>query len=899
VYFAFSAEGAGLPGIEYLITIQQKVDFSRFMAYPFTEIEAKWQEYWRAHETARVETDPTKPKYYVMDMLPYPSGAGLHIGHPVGYTASDIVARYKKMAGFNVLHPMGWDAFGLPAEQYAVRNKLHPRITTEQNVATFHRQLDSLGYFYDWHREINTTDPNYFKWTQWIFLKIYNSYFDTEANKARPVADLEKHLESHGTHGIPCSLPTRAPQFSGAEWKGFTSKQKEDFLQLCRLAYIADAPVNWCPELGTVLANEEVAEQEEKGFTVIRRNMRQWVLRITSYAERLLEDLNLLDWPESTIEMQRNWIGRSTGAEVDFHIAGVAEPIRVFTTRPDTLFGATYMVLAPEHPLVNIITTSEQRAAVDGYLDEVRRKSDLERTDLGKEKTGVFTGAYATNPATGEPIPVWIADYVLMSYGTGAIMSVPGHDERDFEFAKNFNLPILRVVQGADGEAPLDEPFSEDGIAVNSGFLNGLSTAEAKEQMINWLESERIGCRTIKYKLRDWLFSRQRYWGEPFPIIYVNDGDGEYPKALTESALPLMLPEVESYSPSGTGESPLAIITEWVNTIDPDTGKPARRETNTMPQWAGSCWYYLRYIDPANDKEFASREAESYWSPVDLYIGGSEHAVTHLLYSRFWHKVLYDYGLVSYQEPFKRLFHQGILLGENGVKMSKSLGNVVNPDEFLSKYGADTLRMYIMFLGPLEMMKPWDSQGIMGISRFLNRIWRLVVDDDGRTDTSKLTRNDLSKGLETLLHQTIKKVGEDIDALRLNTAISAMMVLLNKMSEEAGGVPRATVETLVKLISPFAPHIAEELWLRLGNDQSILLSPWPMYDEAKTVEDTITLILQVNGKLRDKLEVPRGLSKDELEKFAQQSERLQKHIAGQSVKKLIVVPDKLVNVVVG
>lgn len=872
------------------------------MAYPFTEIEAKWQEYWRRHETFRVETGggaDKKPKYYVMDMLPYPSGAGLHIGHPVGYTASDIVARFKKMKGFNVLHPMGWDAFGLPAEQYAVKNKLHPRITTEQNIANFHRQLDALGYAYDWSREINTTDPNYFKWTQWIFLTIYNSYFDSNERKAKPIAELIRHLDAHGTENLPCVISSRAASFSAVEWKNASAKQREDFLQHCRLAYIAEAPVNWCPELGTVLANEEVAEQEEKGFTVVRRNMRQWVLRITAYAERLLEDMKLLDWPESTLDMQRNWIGKSTGAEIDFSITGAEEPIRVFTTRPDTLFGATYMVLAPEHPLVDRITTAEQRGAVEQYFDDVRRKSDLDRTDLSKEKTGIFTGAYAKNPATGNPIPVWIADYVLMSYGTGAIMSVPGHDERDFEFAKRFDLPIVRVVLGEDGDVPLEQAHTSEGIAVNSGFLNGLTTAQAKEQMIQWLESNRIGSRAIKYKLRDWLFSRQRYWGEPFPIVYVNDGDGEYPKALPVQSLPLMLPEVESYSPSGTGESPLATITSWVETIDPETGRPARRETNTMPQWAGSCWYYLRYADPLNEKEVISKEAEQYWNPVDLYVGGSEHAVTHLLYSRFWHKVLYDHGVVGYLEPFKRLFHQGILLGENGVKMSKSLGNVVNPDEFLSKFGSDTLRMYIMFLGPLEMMKPWDSQGIMGVHRFLNRIWRFVADDDGRTDLSRLTRSSMSKGLETLLHQTIKKVGEDIDALRLNTAISAMMVLLNKMSEEEGGTPRAAVEVMIKLISPFAPHLAEELWQRLGNDQSIVFSPWPEYDEAKTVEDTIMLILQVNGKLRDKLEVPRGLSREELERFAQESPKLQKHTAGLSVRKLIVVPDKLVNVVVG
>ncbi len=823
------------------------------------------------------------------------------MGH-VHYAAADIMMRMKRMQGFNALHPTGWDAFGLPAEQYAVRHKLHPRITTEKNIANFRRQLEALGFGYDWSREINTTDPNYFKWTQWIFLKFFDSYYDTKENRAKPIADLISLIEKNGTHSLPCNVHGRdVRHYTAEEWKAATNKQRSDFLGACRLAYLSDAPVNWCPELGTVLANEEVPEQEEKGFTVVRRNMRQWMLRITAYAERLLQDLDGLDWRESTLEMQRNWIGRSEGAEIDFEIAGAGDIIRVFTTRPDTLFGATYMVLAPEHPLVDKITTSSQRAKVDEYLEAVKRKSDLERADLSREKTGVFTGAYAKNPANGERIPIWIADYVLMSYGTGAIMSVPGHDERDFEFAEAFGLPIVRVVQapGVDGSEPLAKPFTDEGIAVNSGFLNGLATAQAKTTMISWLEEQKLGNRSIKYKLRDWLFSRQRYWGEPFPIVFANDGDGEYPKALGEERLPVMLPEVESYQPSGTGESPLATITEWVNTTDPETGKPARRETNTMPQWAGSSWYYLRYLDPKNDSEPVSKTAENYWMPVDLYIGGTEHAVTHLLYSRFWHKVLYDYGIVSTKEPFRKMYHQGIVLGENGVKMSKSLGNVVNPDEFLSKYGADSLRTYYMFLGPFEAMKPWDSQGIMGVHRFLNRIWRLAVREDGVTDLSRLTANAPSRNLERALHQTIQKVGEDVSALQFNTAVSALMILLNKMEDEEGGVPRTAFETLIKLIAPFAPHIAEELWQRLGNNDSLFNSEWPNYDESKTVEDAVVLVLQVNGKVRDKLEVPRGLSREALEAFARDSANVKKHIDGKEIRKVIVVPDKLVNVVVG
>jgi leucyl-tRNA synthetase len=859
------------------------------MAYPFQQIEKKWQLFWNVNDSNKVIRDPNKAKYYVMSMLPYPSGAGLHMGHPIGYTACDIVARYKRMTGYNVLHPMGWDAFGLPAEQYAVKNKLHPKITTEKNINTFKAQLESLGYSYDWSRQINTTDPEYFKWTQWIFLKIYNSYFDEKEHKAKPIEDLIKKFEKDGSD-----------TFSSSEWKNFSNKKKADILSRYRLAYLSDAPVNWCPELGTVLANEEVAEQEEKGFTVVRRNMRQWMLRITAYADRLLDDLSLIDWPDHTTLQQRNWIGKSIGAEIDFAVTERDDTIRVFTTRPDTLFGATYMVLAPEHPLVKKITTSIQIKSVDEYVNSVARKSELERTGTEKTKTGVFTGAYAINPATTKPIPIWIADYVLMSYGTGAIMSVPGHDERDFEFAKQFNLPITQVVgsKASSEISVINNAYTEDGFAINSGFLDGLPTADAKEKMIVWLEEKRIGTRSIKYKLRDWLFSRQRYWGEPFPIIYVNDGEGEYPKALPESSLPVTLPDVESYTPSGTGESPLAVITDWVNTTDPETGKPAKRETNTMPQWAGSSWYYLRYADPKNPEAPISKENDTYWNPVDLYIGGNEHAVTHLLYSRFWHKVLYDYTIVHCPEPFKKLFHQGLLLGENGTRMSKSRGNVVNPDDIISEYGADTLRMYLMFLGPLEQGGPWNAKGIAGVHRFLNRLWRFVANDEGETDMSRISDVPLTKVQERVMHQTIKKVSEDIEALRLNTAISSMMIFMNEIPADQPA-PREAVETLVKLTAPFAPHIAEELWSRLGGKGSIFDSAFPKYDETKIVEDTVTIVFQVNGKIRDKIEVPIGLSREELEKFATSSERIQKHVAGSQIKKLIVVPDKLVNVVVG
>jgi len=826
-----SGEGAASPKFFSDITSEMK--------YPFTNIEQHWQQYWEEQKTFRTSEDFSKPKYYVLDMYPYPSGAGLHVGHPEGYTATDIIARYKRMNGFNVLHPMGWDAFGLPAEQYAVKTGVHPSITTRKNIETFRRQLKMIGFSYDWDREVDTTDPKYYKWTQWIFCQLYKQ----------------------------------------------------------GLAYLAEVAVNWCPELGTVLANEEVPEQVEKGFTVVRKPMRQWMLKITAYAERLLSDLDELDWPESLKEMQRNWIGRSEGAEVSFNIDGHEESLGVFTTRPDTLWGATYVVLAPEHALVQKITTSEQRSAVEAYLEYASLKSDLERTELAKEKTGVFTGAYAVNPVNHASIPVWIADYVLISYGTGAIMAVPGHDTRDWEFAKKFSLPIVEVVSGGNVEV---EAFvdTENGVAVNSDFINGMKYTEAFDATLQWLEERGLGTRTVNYKLRDWLFSRQRYWGEPFPIIHTKDGTH---KLLPNDALPLTLPEVESYKPSGTGESPLATITEWVNTTDPETGLPARRETNTMPQWAGSCWYYLRFMDPHNENAFCDFEKQNYWGPVDLYIGGTEHAVLHLLYARFWHKVLFDLGYVSTKEPFLRLVNQGIILGEDGRKMSKSFGNVINPDDVIAKYGADTLRLFEMFMGPLEQVKPWNTKGVEGVHRFLNRVWRLFIHDDPEATEAMLNASVQDVPLESemlrLLHKTMKKVSEDIETLRFNTAISQMMIFVNELNKRTVH-PKSMMETFVLLLAPFAPHLSEELWKLLGHPTSLAFEPWPVFDPDLTVDDEIEIVLQVNGKVRGKLLVAKGTDKAALEKMARTTDRVLPHLDGKTIVKIIAVPEKLVNIVV-
>jgi leucyl-tRNA synthetase len=858
------------------------------MKYDFLTIERKWQEYWDSKRIFRVRDDETKRKFYILDMFPYPSGAGLHVGHPEGYTATDILCRYRRMKGFAVLHPMGWDAFGLPAERYAMQTNIHPSVTTERNIETFRRQIKMLGLSYDWDREVNTTDPKYYKWTQWIFLKIYNSWFDPNERNAKPMETLEKELAVHGTINLNVEK-----HFTAEDWKNKSKKEKHDFIAHFRLAFVAEIPVNWCEALGTVLANEEVAEWTEKGYTVERRPMRQWMMRITAYSDRLLEDAKELDWPISTLEQQRNWIGRSEGADVEFQVKGKEEYIRVFTTRPDTLFGATYMVLAPEHPLVDIIATPERSQEIQKYRKETAVKSDLER-GTEKEKTGVFTGGYAVNPTNGKDIPIWIADYVMMGYGTGAIMAVPGHDDRDMEFAKKYNLPIIKVVDGGPN-AP--ECFIEDGIGINSSndevSLNGLTTPEAKRTIAAWLAKKGIGKATIQYKLRDWLFSRQRYWGEPIPIIYLEDGTM---KAMDEKELPLELPSLEKFQPSGTTESPLALATNWINVIDKETGLKGRRETNTMPQWAGSCWYYLRFIDPKNDSAFCDTTKEKRWMPIDLYVGGSEHAVLHLMYSRFWHKVLYDLGYVSTKEPFMKLRHQGIILGEDSRKMSKSRGNVVNPDDVVKEYGADSMRLFEMFMGPLEEMKPWNTRGVEGVFRFLNRVWRLFVNDEGTLDAFI---QDVAPTIdyERLYNQTVKKVGDDIDGLRFNTAISQMMIFVNEtMKLEVR--PRKLLENFVLLLSPFAPHLAEELWEKLGHAKSMAYEPWPVYDEAKCAESTVEVVLQINGKIRSKIAVAKDTSNAELERLALDDTNIKRYTDGKHIIKRIIIPNKLVNIVI-
>jgi leucyl-tRNA synthetase len=851
--------------------------------YPFDQLEPKWQAIWEERQVFHVPNpgekgfDPAKPKFYILDMFPYPSGAGLHVGHPEGYTATDIVARYRRMRGFNVLHPMGWDAFGLPAEQYAVKSGQHPAVTTRENVAKFKSQLKRIGFSYDWQREINTTDPRYYKWTQWIFLQIYNSWFNPETKRAEPIST-----------------------YRGADPDSV------------RLAYVADVPVNWCPELGTVLANEEVVDgKSEVGrFPVVRRPMRQWMLRITAYAERLLDELDELDWPEGIKLLQRNWIGRSEGAEIDFPVAGVGDPtaavtdpgykIRVFTTRPDTLYGATYMVLAPEHSLVDRIVTEEQWPAVREYRERAARKSDLERTDVAKEKTGVFTGAYAINPVNGERIPIWVADYVLAGYGTGAIMGVPAHDQRDLEFARQFDLPIREVVQALTRENPIG--FVGEGIAINSPVIDGLPSAEAIRKMIDWLEQHRAGKGAINYKLRDWLFSRQRYWGEPFPIIWEN---GKH-KALDETQLPVVPPPLEDYKPIGTGEPPLARAKEWIR-----YSEKAVRETNTMPQWAGSCWYYLRFCDPHNDKRFVGEEAERYWmggdkpGGVNLYVGGTEHAVLHLLYSRFWHKVLFDLGYVSKPEPFQRLVNQGIILGEDNQKMSKSRGNIVNPDDVIDQHGADAFRCYEMFMGPLEQMKPWSTRGVEGVARFLARVWRLLMSENqaGKWELSgKIKNADPNKAQQKVLHATIKKVTEDIESFSFNTAISQMMIFVNAFTN-VEMIPVVAIRTFLILLNPFAPHIASELWERLNAKFAdacgdITEQPWPGYDERLLAEDEVEIVIQLNGKLRDRMKMSVLATDEDLKTAALSSPKIQDRIAGKTVRDVIVVPRKLVNIVV-
>ncbi|MCM3635467.1 leucine--tRNA ligase [Paenibacillus camelliae] len=802
--------------------------------YSPLSIEPKWQKYWDENKTFKTGEDKNKPKFYALDMFPYPSGAGLHVGHPEGYTATDIVSRYKRMQGYNVLHPMGWDAFGLPAEQHALNTGQHPRDITFVNIDNFRRQIKSLGFSYDWDREISTTDPEYYKWTQWIFIQLYN--------------------------------------------RG--------------LAYVDEVPVNWCPALGTVLANEEVIDglSERGGHPVIRKPMRQWVLKITEYAERLLEDLEELDWSESIKDMQRNWIGKSTGAEVTFSIDGHDESLVVFTTRPDTLFGATYCVLAPEHSLVAQITTEEQKAVVEAYQETAARKSDLERTDLAKEKTGVFTGAYAINPVNGAKLPIWIADYVLAGYGTGAIMAVPGHDSRDYEFATQFELPIIEVVSGGDISK---EAYTGDGAHVNSEFLNGLNNEDAIAAMIKHLEETGKGKAKVTYRLRDWLFSRQRYWGEPIPILHLEDGTM---KTVPEDQLPLLLPDVDAIQPSGTGESPLANVEDWVNTIDPETGMKARRETNTMPQWAGSCWYYLRFIDPKNTEQICSPEKQAEWLPVDLYIGGAEHAVLHLLYARFWHKVLYDIGVVNTKEPFQKLVNQGMILGTNNEKMSKSRGNVINPDDIVNEYGADTLRIYEMFMGPLEATKPWNTNGVEGSYRFLGRIWRLFVTESGALNPRISDTEQASEAFMRTWHRSIKKITDDVEHLRFNTAISQMMIFVNE-AYKADVLPRKAMEDFVKMIAPFAPHLAEELWELLGHSGTITYQAWPTFDEAWTVDQQVEIVVQVNGKIVERLSIAADLDEAGMEEQAKQLPKVAELIQGKTVRKVIAVKGKLVNIV--
>ena len=803
------------------------------MSYKHIEIEKKWQRYWEEHKIFKTTEDDDKKNYYALDMFPYPSGQGLHVGHPEGYTATDIMARMKRMQGYNVLHPMGWDAFGLPAEQYALNTGNSPREFTKKNVNNFRRQIKSLGLSYDWDREVNTTDPAYYKWTQWIFEQLYK--------------------------------------------KG--------------LAYEAEVPVNWSPDLGTVVANEEVIDgkTERGGFPVIRKPMRQWVLKITAYADRLIDDLDDLDWPEAIKEQQRNWIGRSVGAAINFPVSGDENTkIEVFSTRPDTIFGVAALVLAPEHELVKQLTTPEHENEVEAYIEKISHKSDLERTDLAKDKTGVFTGSYVVNPVSGEKLPIWIADYVLNSYGTGAVMVVPAHDERDHEFAQKFDLPIVQVIEGGDVQK---EAYIGDGVHINSDFLNGMDKEEAIDAINNWLEENGVGEKKVNYRLRDWLFSRQRYWGEPIPVIHWEDGETTL---VPEDELPLYLPKATDIKPSGTGESPLANLDDWVNVVD-ENGRKGRRETNTMPQWAGSSWYFLRYIDPHNNHEVADYEKLKEWLPVNLYVGGAEHAVLHLLYARFWHKFLYDLGVVPTKEPFQKLVNQGMILGSNHEKMSKSKGNVVNPDDIVEQYGADTLRLYEMFMGPLDASIPWSEEGLGGAHKFINRVWNLLIDenDNLRDRVTTINNHDLDK----IYNETVKKVTEDYEAMHFNTAISQLMVFVNN-AYKADSLPLEYVEGLVKLLSPVVPHITEELWSKLGHVGSIAYAKWPTYDESKLVEDVVEIVVQINGKVRQHLQVSKDASREELQALALNDERIKQELVDKEVKKVIAVPGKLVSIVV-
>ena len=924
-------------------------------SYLPASIEPKWQTHWQTNKTFKTVTDATKPKYYILDMFPYPSGAGLHVGHPEGYTATDILARYKRMRGFNVLHPMGWDAFGLPAEQFAIETGTHPRATTERNINNFRRQIQSLGFSYDWDREVDTTDPSYYKWTQWIFLLLYDTWYDQAEKRGRPIAELP----------IP---PTVTAEGDCAI---------RQFVDAKRLAFQAEIPVNWCQVLGTVLANEEVIDgrSERGGHPVIRIPLKQWQLRITEYAERLIDDLDMVDWPDSVKKMQRDWIGKSEGAEVAFTAlgsSGNAETIRVFTTRPDTLFGATYMVLAPEHPLVDSLTVPSQKEHVKTYRDQTSRKSDLERTDLAKSKTGVFTGSFAQNPVNGAQIPIWIADYVLSGYGTGAIMAVPAHDERDYEFAQTFGLNIVTVVKPSEAwliktgstREILTEAYSEMGEVIASGEFDGLDSLTCKAKITDWLAAKGLGKKRIHYKLRDWLFSRQRYWGEPFPLLHEIDQAGNPTGRIDPvdfADLPLQLPELEDYKPSGRPEAPLGKATDWVSVTK--NGRSYRRELNTMPQWAGSCWYYLRYIDPKNPIAFLDQEEEKHWMPVDLYVGGAEHAVLHLMYSRFWHKLLFDRGHVSHAEPFQKLVNQGMILGEteftgfqdNGAwvsakevdfdggvgrikrsqkeidkvrlveeqvekkgeffvlkdngdiridarayKMSKSRGNVINPDEVVSAFGADSLRLYEMFMGPLEATKPWSMRGVEGVFRFLGRVWRLFVDERAESVALSPAVNSDPADKETLrlLHKTIQKVTDDLDGMRFNTAISAMMEYTNHLTPMATK-SRDALEPFVLLLAPYAPHLAEEMWSLLGHNTTLAYAPWPIADKTLLVADTIEIPVQIAGKVRARISVPPGLSHDALQAAALADPKIQAQLAGKTIKKAIIVLDKMVNLVLG
>ena len=881
------------------------------MSYPFAEIEKKWQSYWEKKNTFRTPEDFSRPKFYVLDMFPYPSGAGLHVGHPEGYTATDIIARYKRMQGYNVLHPMGWDAFGLPAERYAMEKGVEPALSTKKNIDNFRRQLKSLGFSYDWERQINTTQAEYYRWTQWIFLKIFNSYYDEKIKQARPISELS----------IPADLAK-------------DNKKCKDYIDSKRLAYLCEAPVNWCPKLGTVLANEEVEEWTSKGYSVERRPMRQWMLRITAYADRLLEDLKYVDWPRGTLELQKNWIGRSEGALIRFPLwkeqgkgEGEGNPecsdfLEVFTTRPDTIYGVSYMVLAPEHPLVEKfakeITKPSQKKELLAYVKAAGKRSDLERSiaKAGAQKSGVFSGGYVCHPLNKTKIPVWIADYVLMSYGSGAIMAVPAHDERDFAFAQNFALPIKSVVtppqkhntkKAPASSAALKEAYTQAGVNIHSDFLNGLPTAQAIPKAIAELQKRKVGQVKTNYKLRDWLFSRQRYWGEPIPLSHDEKGN-YYP--MEEEQLPLTLPKVESFQPGPTGESPLSKASEWLYHKTKGSTKKLRRETNTMPQWAGSCWYYLRFIDPHNEKAFVDSKKENYWmgkAGVDLYVGGAEHAVLHLLYARFWHKFLYDLGYLSTPEPFHKLVHQGLILGEDGNKMSKSLGNAVNPDQVVGQYGADAFRLFEMFLGPLEKSKPWSERGIAGLSRFLGRVWRLFIleEADPKTKKNRIDPKLLEEPSKTefpkrekLLHSTIKKVTEDIEKLSFNTAIASLMSFVNEVyAQKQIGAEGA--RSFVLLLSPFAPHLAEELWGLLGNTESLAYASWPKYDPQKTLSDQLEVVFQINGKVRSKARVGLNLAKKDLEALALADEKIQAQISpkGMEIVRIIAVENKLVNLV--